>query len=141
MRSLPALGALDAARILDAACAEAEHRRLEVTVAVVDAAGVPLALRRLDRARLHTPEAAMLKARTAAIARTPTAKLQEAVPANPALLSFPGRMPLTGGQPLVHAGTVVGGIGSSGGEPAEDEAVCRAGAAALAAIGGAPAGG
>lgn len=141
MRSVPALGALDVASILDAACAEAERLHLAVTVAVVDAAGVPLALRRLDGARLHTPEAAILKARTAAIVRTATAELQAAVEGNAALLSFPGRMPLAGGLPLVHEGEVVGGIGSSGGEPAEDEAVCRSGAAALAAIGGAPAGG
>ena len=128
------LRASDARRIMDAACTEAERRRLAVTIAIVDAAGVPLALQRLDTARLHTPEAAMLKARTAAITRTPTSRLQAAISDNVALLSFPGRMPLTGGMPLVFAGEVVGGIGSSGGEPAEDEAVCDAGLRALAEI-------
>jgi len=106
-----------------------------VTIAIVDDAGVLLALERRDGARLHTPEAAWLKARTAAIVRQPTSELQEAVAANPALLSFPGRMPLTGGAPLVHAGTVVGGVGSSGGAPEEDVAVCAAVVAALARLG------
>lgn len=118
---------IDDARLLMAAArAEAERLGLPVSIAVVDEAGVLLLLERLASARLHTPDAATLKARTAAIARTPTAALQEQVRADPALLSFPGRMPLTGGVPIVHAGQVVGGVGSSGGQPAEDDAVCRA---------------
>lgn len=134
MKRQPILTAADARAILDAARAEAERCGLEVTIAIVDAAGVPLALTRLDGARLHTPEAAILKARTAAIVRTPTAELQKPVAADPALLSFPGRMPLTGGVPLVHGGVVVGGVGSSGGEPPDDEAVCAAALRAMAGL-------
>ena len=121
-------------QIMVAACAEAERHKFEVTAAIVDAAGVLLGLQRLDGARLHTPDAATLKARTAAITRTPTSKLQAAVHDNPALLSFPGRMPLTGGVPLMYAGAVVGGIGSAGGEPDEDEVVCQAGLRALVGV-------
>ncbi len=115
-----------------AARTEAERLKLEVSIATVDGAGVLLALERMDGARLHTPEAATAKARTAAITRTSTAELQEQVKAAPALLSFTGRLPLAGGMPIVHAGQVVGGVGSSGGRPDEDEAVCRALLAALA---------
>ncbi len=104
MRSKQALVAADVRVLLAAARDEAERLGLEVTIAIVDEAGVLLALERLDGARLHTPEAATLKARTAAIVRTPTADLQEPVADNPALLSFPGRMPLTGGVPLVSRG-------------------------------------
>ena len=86
-----------------------------------------LALERLDGARLHTPEAATLKARTAAIVRTPTKAFQQAVSKDPALLAFPCRLPLTGGMRLHHGGVLVGGVGSSGGEPDDDVAVCRAG--------------
>ena len=117
-----------------AARAEAEKGKLEVSIAIVDDAGVLLALQRLDGARLHTPEAAWLKARTAAIVWQPTEELQAAIPANPALLAFPGRLPLTGGLPLVFEGTVVGGIGSSGGAPADDVAVCEAAVTALASL-------
>jgi glc operon protein GlcG len=134
VKSRPALTAADADRLLAAARAEAEGRRLEVTIAIVDEAGILLALHRLDGARLHTPEAAWLKARTAAITRQPTEDLQAAVPANPALLSFPGRMPLTGGLPLVVDGVTVGGVGSSGGEPNDDVAVCAAAVAALTSL-------
>ena len=134
MRTRPILTAADVATLMDAARGEALRRKLETTIAIVDEAGVLLALQRLDGARLHTPEAAWLKARTAAIVRQPTSELQAAVQADPALLSFPGRMPLTGGLPLVHAGTIVGGVGSSGGTPEEDVAVCEAAVAALARL-------
>lgn len=134
MKTRPFLAAADVRSLLAAARGEAERLNLEVSIAIVDEAGVLLALERLDGARLHTPDAATLKARTAAIVRSPTADLQQSVAENPALLSFPGRMPLTGGVPLLHEGYIVGGVGSSGGEPREDEAVCAAAVEALACL-------
>ena len=126
MRTRPELDAADIRALMAAGRAEAERQGFAVTIAIVDQGGVLLALERLDGARLHTPEAATLKARTAAIVRSPTEDLQKAVSADPALLAFPGRLSLTGGMPLRHGDVVVGGIGSSGGEPADDVAVCRA---------------
>ncbi|WP_409567499.1 heme-binding protein [Methylobacterium sp. J-030] len=35
-------------------------------------------------------------------------------------------MPLTGGLPLLVGDEIVGGVGSSGGEPEDDLAVCHA---------------
>lgn len=131
MRTRLCLTAADVRILMQAARAEAEGLELEVSIAIVDEAGILLALERLDGARLHTPEAAWLKSRTAAIARTPTASLEAQVHANPALLSFPGRMPLAGGMPLLHGGEVVGGVGSSGAQPEQDERVCQAALDAL----------
>ena len=136
MRARPELQAADVRSLMAAARAGAEARGLAVTVAIVDAAGVLMALERLDGARLHTPDAAILKARTAAVVRTPTADLQKAVAADPALLAFPGRLPLAGGLPLLHGGEVVGGVGSSGGEPEDDLRVCHAVLDALAKLPG-----
>ncbi len=134
MQTRHVLTRADAHRLMAAAAAEAERRQLAVSIAVVDEAGVLLLLERLDGARSHTPEAATLKARTAAIARSSTAILERQVRENPATLSFPGRMPLTGGVPLVHAGEVVGAVGSSGAQPDEDQAVCEAAVAAMALL-------
>ena len=132
MRSRITLEAADARAMLLAARTEAERLGLPVSIAVVDEAGVPLTLERLDGARLHTPDAALLKARTAALVRDSTAALQAQAEANPVLLSFPGRLPLAGGLPVkVADGTVVGGVGCSGGQPDQDEAVCRAALSAL----------
>ncbi len=133
MRDKQVLTLADARRLMEGARAEADARALEMSIAITDEAGVLIVLERLDNARLHTPEVATLKARTAAIARTPTATLQEQVKAVPAYLSFPGRVPLQGGLPITVGGAVVGGIGVSGGKPDEDEAVCQAGLAAFAA--------
>ena len=121
----------DARRLMDGARTEAATRGLEMSIAITDEAGVLLLLERLDNGRLHTPEVATLKARTAAIARTATATLQEQVKSVPAYLSFPGRVPLQGGLPIAFDGAVVGAIGVSGGKPDEDEDVCRAGLAAF----------
>ena len=134
MQTRHVLTRADARRLMTAAAGEAERRQLAVSIAVVDGAGVLLLLERLDGARLHTPEAATLKARTAAIARSSTADLEQKVRENPATLSFPGRMPVTGGVPLIHAGEVVGAVGTSGGQPDEDQAVCAAAVAAMALL-------
>jgi glc operon protein GlcG len=75
MQTRPILVAADVRVLMQAARTEAERRGFEVSIAVVDHAGVLLAVDRLDGARLHTPEAAWLKARTAAIVRSPTAVL------------------------------------------------------------------
>ena len=124
------LGA-DAKTIMDGARAEAERRGLEMSIAITDDAGILILLERLDNGRFHTPEIATAKARTSAISRTPTSTLQEQVKTNPAYLTFPGRVPLQGGLPILHEGAVVGAIGVSGGKPEEDEAVCQAGLDAL----------
>ncbi len=134
MQTRHVLTLADARRLMAAAVAEAERRQLAVSIAVVDQAGVLLLLERLDGARLHTPEAATLKARTAAIARSSTALLEQQVHDNPATLSFPGRMPLAGGMPLLHDGEVVGAVGSSGAQPDEDQAVCDAALSAVALL-------
>ena len=130
MRTKTTLTLADARALLDGARAEAERRRLGMAIAVTDEAGILLALDRLDAARAHTPEIATAKARTAAIARTPTATLQAQARENPAYLSFPGRVPLQGGLPITAGDETVGAIGVSGGKPEEDEAVCLAGIAA-----------
>ena len=126
MRSRPVLTVDDIRPMMLAGRAEAERLGLQVSFAVVDDAGVLLALERLDGVRLHTPEAAWLKACTAAIVRSATADLEKDVQADPALLAFPGRLSLAGGLPVLHEQTVVGGVGSSGGKPEDDLRVCQA---------------
>lgn len=131
MKTKHVLQLADAKQIMDGARAEAERRSLAMSIAVTDEAGVLILLERLDNGRLHTPEIATAKARTAAISRSSTATLQEQVKTNPAYLTFPGRVPLQGGLPILYEGAVVGAIGVSGGKAEEDEIVCQAGLDAL----------
>lgn len=131
MRSHVSIGLDDARRVVDQALAEAAQRGVGVAVAVVDDAGILVALGRSDEARLHTPEVAWRKARTAAILRTETAKLQAQIAGDPALITFPDRLPVAGGIPILHEGAVVGAVGCSGGLPDEDVAICEAGIGVL----------
>ncbi len=134
MQTNTILVAEDVRRLMLAARTKAEECGFEVSIAIVDAAGVLLALERLDGARFHTPEVAPLKARTAAITRVPSRELQKQVHENLEMLAFPGRLPVAGGLPIIHDGAVIGGVGCSGGTPEQDETVCDAAIAAFASL-------
>ncbi|NBO17995.1 MAG: heme-binding protein [Proteobacteria bacterium] len=131
MFTKPALSLADAHRMLAACKAEAEKNGWKVTVAVVDDGGFPLLIERADGAPVQSPAIALGKARTSALSRTPTKLLEEAVKDRPALLSFPDRMPVQGGLPLLSEGVCVGAIGVSGVKSHEDEQVALAGKTAM----------
>jgi glc operon protein GlcG len=89
------------------------------------------AVERLDGAGPQTPEVATMKARSAALSRMPTKRLEEIAKERTGMLRFPDRLPIQGGLPIIHEGECVGGIGVSGVQSSEDEAVAAAGTAAL----------
>ena len=102
---------------------------------VADAAGYPIALRRLDGGKVTSVQIAMNKAFTAAGHRKPTHNYKNALPGEEAFGIFTqhdGRFTVfVGGFPIVVDGKVVGGIGASGGNGEQDIAVCEAGIAAF----------
>lgn len=132
MRSRPTLTLSDADRLVTAARTDAERRGWSVAIAVVDDGGYLLRLDRLDGAGLQTPEIATMKARSAALSRLPTRRLEEVVKERAGLLGMPNRLAVQGGLPIMHQGECVGGIGVSGVQSHEDEEVAAAGLAALA---------
>jgi glc operon protein GlcG len=134
MRQKFALTADDAERMCSAARREAAARGWNVTIAIVDEAGYLLRLERIDGAGLQSPEVATLKAKSAALSRLPTKRLEEIAKERIAMLAFPGRLPLQGGLPIMHEGQCVGGIGVSGVQSSEDEIVAEAGLKALGSV-------
>lgn len=103
----------------------------KVVIAVVDASGGVLALRRTEGVQPASGQVAIDKARTAAIFVRPSRELEEQVSGGRlGALALHGARALTGGIPLVRDGQVVGAIGTSGETPDEDEAMSRAGAEA-----------
>lgn len=132
MRSKLVLSAEDAANIVTACKAEAAASNWNVSIAVVDEGGYLLHLERVDGAPLQSPEIAMLKAKTAAIAKAPTKALEDVVKDRPAVGLMPGRLPVQGGVPILHHGECIGGIGVSGVKSHEDEMVALAGLKAVA---------
>lgn len=109
---------------------------LEVTVAVVDAAGHPVALARGKN--WHGPYLAFGKARLSAAFRKPTAQLLEQWADRPLFAQslgdvLPQGVTLNpGGWPIVDAdGSCIGAIGVGGGRPDQDDEVARRTAAAV----------
>ena len=125
----------DAVRtVAEAAEAEAVANGWAVVVVVVDEAGHPLALARMDGVVLGALEVARQKARTAALYRLPTKVFADRLAdGDRAVLSFPDVIPLDGGLPITVGGVVVGAIGVSGVRADQDAQVARAGVDALLA--------
>ncbi len=122
-----------AEKVADAAAAEAKKRNATVAIVVVDDAGYPLVIKRLDDTQVASVEVGIGKARTAAIFRRPSKEFEDQTKnGRIAALALPGATPLQGGLPLLTDGKVVGAIGVSGNTPQEDEDIARAGAIALA---------
>jgi glc operon protein GlcG len=131
MRNRPHLTLDDVYRMAEAARMEAAKRKLEGTIAIVDASGALMYLERPDRQSTNSVEIATLKARTAAFRERPSSALESRVKEQPGWLMFPNGLPMSGGIPLFHDGECVGGIAVSG-IAHDDEPVAQAGADALA---------
>jgi uncharacterized protein GlcG (DUF336 family)/mannose-6-phosphate isomerase-like protein (cupin superfamily) len=117
--------------VMGAAEKEAFEKGFHVVIAIVDASGELLLLRRPDSAQVASARVAIDKARTAAIFVRPSREIEDQVSRGRlGALALRGAAALAGGVPLVVDGDVVGAIGVSGETPDEDEAVSLAGAAA-----------
>lgn len=132
MRTKPCLTSSDVLKMAAACKAEAEKNKWNVTIAIVDDAGIPLYLERMDGAASTTAEVAVGKARTSAISRRPSKFWEERIKERPGFLNFPGVLQIQGGLPIIYQGECVGAIGVSGVQSHEDEEIAKAGLDALA---------
>ncbi|MER5398798.1 heme-binding protein [Streptomyces sp. NPDC002599] len=123
---------LDAAdEIVAAALKRAQALGKAVSVAVVDAGGFVVSVRRCDGARPLTPDIARAKAYTAAVMQRPgkmLKKWQESQPVFFAQLSqLPGAalpiMATEGSVTIKKGGEIIGGLGIAGGTADEDQRV------------------
>ncbi|MDQ2926232.1 MAG: heme-binding protein [Acidobacteriota bacterium] len=126
----------DARRIIAAATAQAEKIGQPMNIAIVDAGGNLLAFERMANAWLGSIDIAINKAWTARAFDIETKALGENSQSGDQFFgihaSNGGRvMIFAGGLPLKKDGKVVGGIGISGGDGKQDQAVAEAGAKAL----------
>jgi len=131
MRRKYCLGADDASKIVAAAKLEAQKNNWNVSIAVVDEGGFLIHLERLDGAPVQSATIAASKAWTAAATRTATKALEDIVKDRPAVTTFPGRVPVQGGLPIMYEGECVGAVGVSGVKSHEDEQIAAAGLRAL----------
>lgn len=131
MRTKTCLSLDDANAIMAAAKAAAAGRGWSVTIVVVDDAGIPIHIERMDGAPLKSVEIATLKGASAALMRRASKDIEEMAKARNGFLSVPNLLPVQGGLPVMAKGSCVGGVGVSGVQSHEDEEVARAGIAAL----------
>jgi uncharacterized protein GlcG (DUF336 family) len=132
----PPLSLEQAKKVMAAAEAEARAQGWPMVIAIVDSGGLLVMLHRLDQANRGAVAVAPRKARSAVDFRRPTKTFQEALAGGGVglrMLAFgPELLPVEGGVPLLVAGQVVGAIGVSGMQSAQDAQVAEAGARALA---------
>ena len=130
MKTKPCLTLEDARLVLAASYAEASANGWAVTIAVVDDAGLTLALERMDGCAPISSLIAVDKARTAALGRRESKVYEDMINAGrTAFLSAPGLSGLLeGGIPIAVGGHVIGAVGVSGVKPDQDSKVARAGA-------------
>jgi ferredoxin len=101
---------------------------LAVSVVVVDEAGAPIAVGRMDKAEPRSAELAFHKAYTAAalhMATTELAPLAREPWLRSLMISHRGRMmPVGGALPILNGVTIVGAIGVAGASRPEQDALC-----------------
>ncbi|MGV8973611.1 MAG: bifunctional GlcG/HbpS family heme-binding protein/cupin domain-containing protein [Rhodoglobus sp.] len=130
-RTRRALDANGVDAIMAVAESTARAKGYRVVIAIVDASGRLLALRRTPDAQAASDQVAIDKARTAAIFVRPSREIEEQVNGGRyGALALHGAHALIGGIPLTVDGEVVGAIGTSGETTDEDESVSLSGAAA-----------
>ncbi|CAI0844842.1 MULTISPECIES: GlcG/HbpS family heme-binding protein [Serratia] len=97
-------------------------KNYNVAVTLVDRAGTPLVIKKMDNAGPHTIEASRMKAFTALSTKNPTENVMKNAQANPGaanLRDIPGFLLLAGGVPVKSGDLVIGAIGI-GGAPGGD---------------------
>jgi uncharacterized protein GlcG (DUF336 family) len=129
----PVLDYASAAKIRDTCVAWARAHKINVAIVVIENHGMPMTLAHMDGVSTGVGEIAMWKAMSAAKYGRATA--------DTAALNPPANMPsvatIMGGVPIYSAdGVLLGGVGTSGGKPADDAACGTAGieAAGLKAV-------
>jgi len=122
-----------ARRAIAAAEAEARRDKAGGIIAVVDDGGNLIALERLEGTFAAGARISIGKARTAALFKKPTRFFEELInKSRTAMAALDDFTPLIGGVPIVIDGQIVGAIGVSGANSAQqDEELALAGAAAV----------
>lgn len=105
---------------------------LNVSIAIVNEAGVLIFFTRMDESTNASVDISIAKAKHSAYYRRDT-KFHEALVSNGnnIVLSLPNAMPIEGGVQLIYQDKTIGAIGVSGASSIEDGLIAKAGAVLL----------
>lgn len=119
-----------AVQVIDAAEAEARKNKWNVTIVVTDAAGIPVALRRLTGASPRSYDIATRKAATVVASKLTTADYGAQLKAK-TVTEVPNGITFAGGVPIMRGAEFIGAVGTSGVTAAQDEIISKAGASVI----------
>ena len=119
-----------AVQVIDAAEAEARKNKWNVTIVVTDAAGIPVALRRLTGASPRSYDIATRKAATVVASKLTTAIYGEQLKTK-AVAEVPNGITFAGGVPIMRGAEFIGAVGTSGVQAIQDEQISKAGASVI----------
>jgi len=130
------IGLEDANRIIEKAIAHASRIGSPSTIAVVDIGGAVVAQARMDGASLSSVALAYNKAYTSVSCKLATSEIAKIAQPGGDFYGIANGLDgraiiFPGGVPLELDGQVVGAVGASGGNGAQDDEVARAGASAV----------
>ena len=106
-----------------------KSKQWPMVVAIVDTGGNLVLLEKMDNTQLASIDIAIGKARTANNFKRPTKVIEDAIAGGGAalrMLAVPGIFPVEGGEPIYSNGKIIGAIGVSGMQPAQDGEVAKA---------------
>ena len=119
-----------AVQVIDTAEAEARKNKWNVTIVVTDAAGIPVALRRLTGASPRSYDIATRKAATVVASKLTTADYGAQLKAK-TVTEVPNGITFAGGVPIMSGSEFIGAVGTSGVTAAQDEIISKAGASVI----------
>jgi uncharacterized protein GlcG (DUF336 family) len=136
MITLKSVGLADANQAIQAGIAHATRIGSPSTIAVVDVGGTVVAQARMDGASLSSVALAYNKAYTSLSCRLPTSTITKIAQPGGDFYGIANGLDgraiiFPGGVPIEVDGQVVGAVGASGGNGAQDEEVARAAADSL----------
>ena len=115
--SQKSLSLAEANQLATAAIQACSAQNYQVSVTVVDRAGIVKAVQRTDNAGPHTVKASEMKAYTALSTKNPSGKVMESAQSNAGaqnMRDVPGFLLLAGGLPVKAGDEVIGAIGIGG---------------------------
>ena len=131
-RSADVIALPQARAMAQAAESKAVANGTAIVVYVVDAGGRTIPTERMADAQIASLDLAERKAISAVFYKRPSAAFETALAGGKmAVLALPHAMPAAGGIPIFHDGRLIGAIGVSGGNNAQDEQAAQAGLAAM----------
>jgi glc operon protein GlcG len=125
----PNINLATAKKVAAAAAEEAAKLKINVVIAIVDTGAHLVYLERFDVIQWGSLNVALHKAKCSIMYKRPTKALEDLIlKGNTAYLTLDGIIAIEGGVPILQDGKIIGAIGVSGGSPAQDGEVARAGA-------------